>query len=153
MFSITKKEKNDINTNRFQEMKDYVLGKEYNLSLVFVSSAFIKKINRDYRSKDKSTDILSFPLGKETGEIFISLKDTKKEALKFSIKFRDFVNYLFIHGLVHLKGFDHGSKMESIENKVCKFFEVTNANITKQNHNGDRPRNSRSKNRGGGFDS
>jgi ssRNA-specific RNase YbeY (16S rRNA maturation enzyme) len=90
----------------FAEYKDKVLGKSYDLSLVFCGPTLTRKMNLERREKDKVANILSFRLTENTGEIFIKLPVT------------DFPVYdLFIHGLLHLKGFDHGSKMETEEKK------------------------------------
>jgi rRNA maturation RNase YbeY len=108
----------------FSDMKNAVLGKGYDLSLVIVPPTLSKKLNLIYREKNKPTDILSFPLGKSEGEMFICIPETKKEAVKFERPFENFLAFLFIHGLVHLKGFDHGSKMESEEKKFRKLFSI-----------------------------
>ena len=105
-------------------MKNAVLGKKYNLTVAIVSSAHIKKLNLQFRNIDKPTDILSFPLSKTEGEIYINLAESKKEAVKFDRTYENFLAFLFIHGLVHLKGFDHGSTMERIEIKLRKKFKV-----------------------------
>lgn len=108
----------------FSTMKDAVLGKSYDLSVAFVSSAQIRKINLTYRNIDKPTDILSFPFSKKEGEIYICLSEVRKEAKKFARTYENFLNFLFIHGLVHLKGYDHGSTMESIETRFRKKFGI-----------------------------
>lgn len=108
----------------FSAMKDAVLGKTYDLSLVFVSRQMIRKLNREHRGKDSATDILSFPLDTKTGEVFVNVEETKKEAKKFDRKFENFLGFLFIHGLVHLKGFDHGSRMEEQERKIRREFGI-----------------------------
>lgn len=108
----------------FEAMKDAVLGKEYDLSVVIVSKEKIQSLNKQYRNIDESTDILSFPLDKESGEIFINLEETKKMAPDFDREYENFLGFLFIHGLVHLKGYDHGSTMENIEMKYRKVFKI-----------------------------
>lgn len=108
----------------FEAMKDAVLGKKYDLSVVFVSKEKIHDLNKKYRNIDAPTDILSFPLDDESGEIFINLEETAKMAPDFDRPYENFLAYLFIHGLVHLKGYDHGSTMENIEKKFCKDFDI-----------------------------
>ncbi len=108
----------------FKKIKEAVLGKKYDLSFAFVSPTKIKKLNLTYRNKNKATDILSFPLSKTEGEMYICIVETRKEAKKFGRSYENFLRFLFIHGLVHLKGFDHGSTMESIEAKFRKKFGV-----------------------------
>ncbi|MES2088101.1 MAG: rRNA maturation RNase YbeY [Patescibacteria group bacterium] len=105
-------------------MKNTVLGETYDLSIVFVTRAEIRKLNRIYRSIDKATDILSFPLSKSSGEIFINLDESKIEAKKFDREFENFLGFLLIHGLVHLKGMDHGSRMEALERKYRAEFGI-----------------------------
>jgi probable rRNA maturation factor len=108
----------------FRDMKDAVLGKDYELSLVFVSEKKSHEINLATRGKDKPTNILSFPLDKTSGEIFICPTYAKKEAPQFERDFKNYLAFLFIHGLVHLKGFDHGSRMEREERKFRTIFSI-----------------------------
>ena len=108
----------------FKKMAEKVLGKKYNLGLTIIDATEIKLLNFRYRSKNKPTDILSFPINKNTGEIFLCLSEIKKEAPKFKRTFNNFVAFLFIHGLMHLKGFDHSSTMEKAESKFLKKFEA-----------------------------
>ena len=105
-------------------MKNRILGKEYDLSWAFISPEEIRKLNLTYRNTDKPTDILSFPLSETEGELYICLEEARIEASKFDRPFENFLRFLFIHGLVHLKGHDHGSTMESIEAGFRKEFGV-----------------------------
>src|SRR4051812_46018403 len=115
--SITRLIKNTpkINGVFLEKIKDKILGKKYELSLVFISSAHSKKLNKQYRKKNKPADILSFAISKEAGEIFISPAGKKN------------FHFLFIHGLCHLKGMRHGSRMELVEQKYRKFFNIPNS--------------------------
>lgn len=108
----------------FVLIKEAVLGKNYNLSLVFVSRQEIRKLNRVYRNKDKATDILSFPISDSVGEIFINLEEARKESKKFGRNLENFLAFLFIHGLAHLEGLTHGSRMEAQETKFRKQFGI-----------------------------
>ena len=108
----------------FEKMKDSVLGSDYELSLVFCGSALIKKLNREKREKNTATDVLSFALDKNSGEIFINPSFAKKRAPLFGRNLENFIAYLFIHSLFHLKGMEHGSKMESEEAHFRKVFGV-----------------------------
>jgi probable rRNA maturation factor len=101
-----------------------VLASNYELSLVFVDEPKIKNFNQKYRKKDKPTNILSFPLSTNQGEIFICLPLAQTEARKVGIKISDYVGQLFIHGLLHLKGFRHGSTMEKEERKLTALFNL-----------------------------
>ena len=123
-FSITNKTRGKIPPVRFDVMKKAVLGEKYSLSLVFIREKKSAELNNSYRKKNKPTNILSFPLDKNNGEIFITLSLTRKEAVLFERKPDNFVAFLFIHGLLHLKGMKHGSTMEKAEAKLRRQFRV-----------------------------
>lgn len=106
----------------FENIKESVLGKKYDLSIVFVGDKLSAKLNEKYRNKKGSTNILSFPYFENTGEIFINLKLVKKQAPDFNKNFKNFLGFLLIHGMLHLKGFDHGEEMEKQEDKFSKKF-------------------------------
>jgi probable rRNA maturation factor len=105
-------------------IKEAVLGKNFELSLVFCSAKKIQSLNKIYRNINKPTDILSFPLSKNSGEIFICKSEARKMMAEFDRPYENFLAFLFIHGLVHLKGYDHGAKMEKIEQKFRQKFGV-----------------------------
>ena len=106
----------------YQRMKDEVLGKKYQLSLVFVGESRAREINQTTRSKTYAPNVLSFPLSKDSGEIFMAPSVAKREAKKYGHSYNRHVCYLFIHGLLHLKGLDHGKKMEASEQEYLKRF-------------------------------
>ncbi|MFA6552527.1 MAG: rRNA maturation RNase YbeY [Candidatus Paceibacterota bacterium] len=108
----------------FLDTKNAVLGKEYDLCLTFVDKELIQELNNTHRKIDRVTDILSFPLSKNSGEIFICLESAKEEAPKFDREFENFISFLFIHGLCHLNGMAHSSKMESTERKFREKFGI-----------------------------
>ena len=100
------------------------------LAVVFVDGSESKKINKAYRRKNKATDILSFPTRDgasfpggargELGDIFICPALAKK---KFGNAWKERVNYLFLHGVLHLLGYDHKTgeealKMEKLEKQI-----------------------------------
>lgn len=106
----------------FVAIKDKILGSSYELSLVFAPSSLSRKLNRQHRNKDYPTNILSFPLDAKTGEIFLDLSQSKKDAPNFEMNYTKFVKFLFIHGCLHLKGMQHSSTMEKQEQKFLKLF-------------------------------
>ena len=108
----------------YSRIKDLVLGKKYSLSLVFTGNTLSKKLNTRYRQKSSATNILSFPLSKNEGEIFLNPLVIKKQRQLFNRSFRNLTAFLFIHGLFHLKGMRHGSTMEKKEAAVRKRFGV-----------------------------
>ncbi|MEK7081262.1 MAG: rRNA maturation RNase YbeY, partial [Patescibacteria group bacterium] len=92
---------------RFENVKNEILGKGYSLSIAFVDAKKSREINKKYRNKDKPTSILSFALSKNTGELILCEKIIKKELKKFKRTFRQFLGFLVIHGMLHLKGMEH----------------------------------------------
>lgn len=122
--SIQNTTKDTLPNVSFVEMKEAVLGKDYELSVMFIDIEHMTALNLQYRKLNKPTDILSFPISDTEGEIFINLEETKKEAVKFDREYENFLAFLFIHGLTHLKGFDHSSTMESEEEKIRKQFGI-----------------------------
>ena len=96
--------------------------KKINLTLLLSNNKGIRKLNKEFRNKNKSTDILSFPfnkkikISKETyiGDIIISFNFMDKPKSQNLKIFREKVVKTFIHGYLHLLGFDH------IKNKEYK---------------------------------
>lgn len=121
-FGITNLTRGSLPRLPFCRMKDTVLGKNYTLSLVFVGDTRSRNLNKEHRDKNKPTDILSFTLTDSEGEIFINLKRARMNAKKHGATELKFLKRLFIHGLLHLKGMDHGSTMDSEEAKFLKRF-------------------------------
>lgn len=109
----------------FEDMKNAILGPNYELSLVFIGSTRSRTLNLKFRGKDKPTNVLSFPLSDNEGEIFICPEIAKKEAPAFGMNGDAFMAYLFIHGCLHLKGYRHGSKMDSAERTYTKRFNLS----------------------------
>tara|TARA_B100000989_G_scaffold174967_1_gene131186 strand:+ start:200 stop:661 length:462 start_codon:yes stop_codon:yes gene_type:complete len=109
------------------------LNKKVTLSLLLSNNKKIKILNKNFRNKNKSTDILSFPYSKKIkiskktylGDIIISydsLNNNKSQDLDF---FKEKVIKIFIHGFLHLLGFNHIKnkdyfKMLRVENLLYK---------------------------------
>jgi len=116
-FSLINKTKGKLPRLPFLLLKEEILGKKYSLSIAFVSERQSKEINKKHRNKNKPTNILSFLLGKNNGEIIMCPTLIKKEAKNFERTFSQFLGFLVIHGMLHLKGFEHGTEMEKMEEK------------------------------------
>ena len=114
----------------FSDIADFILGTDYEASLNFIDNKESHKINLAYRKIDKPTNILSFPLEKNLGEIFLNIEQVTEEYRAKSLEFFPkleptlyrYCAFLVIHGLLHLAGLDHGAKMESEEQRVLKHF-------------------------------
>ena len=122
-FSITNLTKGKLPGLPFAMMKTKILGSKYNLSLVFVDEKKSQELNKTYREKDNPTNVLSFPYSKKNGEIFICIRVAKKQASDYGKTWQEFVGFLVIHGMLHLKGMQHGSTMEVQEGKFSKIFK------------------------------
>lgn len=123
-YKFTNKTRSRIDGALFHSIKILALGKSYDLSVSIVPPAVIKKFNLMYRGKKTATDILSFPLSKGEGEIYICPSEARKEAKKFGRSYDNFLSFLFIHGCMHLKGHDHSATMERIEAKIRHKFNI-----------------------------
>lgn len=108
----------------YEEMKNTILGNKYTASLNFIGSKRAKSLNIVYRQKDYVPNVLSFPLDETTGEIFICPEVARKEAKNFNLTPDGYIAFLFIHGLLHLKGHDHSDKMDTLEQKYVKKFLI-----------------------------
>ena len=121
-FSITNTTKGKPVSLPFKRMKNEILGKKYILSLVFIGDKRSATLNKKYRKKSGSANILSFPLSKEEGEIFINSRHAQRDVSHFNVPHKRFIGHLFIHGLLHLKGSSHGSKMNHTEQLMHRKF-------------------------------
>ena len=136
-----------VNPNKFVEKRIINLNKEFKLykknkiycTLLLSGDAEIKRLNKKFRKKNKTTDVLSFPFYEKSklknkfknekevylGDIIINLSKikNKKNKKKFILEF----NKLWVHGLVHLFGYNHikikeFKKMKKIEKKFLFYI-------------------------------
>jgi probable rRNA maturation factor len=107
----------------FLEVKNKILGKDYDLSLVFATKNIVLDLNKKYRNKDYVPNILSFNLSEKSGEIYIHLATARIQSMRdFEMEEGKYVLFLFIHGCLHLKGLDHGTKMDQKEKLYLELF-------------------------------
>jgi probable rRNA maturation factor len=105
-----------------EKIKNDLLGKDYDLTLIYCSPKTSKKLNSELRDKDYPTNILSFPLDKKLGEIYICRSVAKRDAKNFNMSYTQFITLLIVHGCLHLKGLDHGDVMDTLENEYTKKY-------------------------------
>ena len=98
----------------YEKIKEAVLGKKYVLTLAFVGTKRAQKLNVAYRQKSYVPNVLSFPLSDFEGEIYLCPEISYPEAKDFKLSEDGYIAFLFIHGLLHLKGHDHGATMERL---------------------------------------
>lgn len=106
------------------------------IELIITTDDEMKSINKEHRNIDKSTDVLSFPYEEMTmfplGSIVISSSHIEEKAKEFSHKNDDELALLFIHGLLHLLGFDHevdNGEMREKEKELIKQFNLPDSLI------------------------
>jgi rRNA maturation RNase YbeY len=99
----------------------------WELSLAFVGPAAARDLNERLRGKEYIPNVLSYTLGDAHGEIIICLAEAEKQAPAHGLPYRPFVLYLFIHALLHLKGFSHGAMMERWEKNILAQCTVREA--------------------------
>jgi probable rRNA maturation factor len=99
-----------------KRLLDAVGRDDASLAVALVNDAAIRALNREYRGKDKATDVLSFPLddapagnGAETllGDVVISVDTAKRQADDYDAPLQRELYRLLIHGILHLLGHDH----------------------------------------------
>jgi len=91
------------------------------VSIVLVNSDIIKKLNKQYRKKNKATDVLSFEGERdELGEIVICPVEVEKNARKAESDFKTELAMVFIHGLLHLLGHDHDKSKKQFDQMASK---------------------------------
>ncbi|HEY5038355.1 MAG TPA: rRNA maturation RNase YbeY [bacterium] len=122
-------------------VKNSPFEKKSELSIVLTNDAEVRRLNRLYRKKDKTTDVLSFPLleGKKLrnlskgpiplGDVVISIPQTRRQAAQQGRGFKRELALLLTHGILHLLGYDHVTqsqekKMFSLQDRLLKKFGV-----------------------------
>lgn len=104
------------------------------LNVILTNNERIRQMNGRFRFMDHATDVLSFPyhpFGELVGEVYISLEKAQEQAFQKRRTLRSEMNTLFIHGVLHVLGYDHE---ENSDYRVMKLFEkkVLHSLLTKQ---------------------
>lgn len=99
-------------------------------TVAFVSDRAMRQLNRRWRGKVGTTDVLSFPAGQEEfergagaslGDVVVSVEQAARQAAEHGLDFEGEVRQLILHGLLHLCGYDHetdGGEMNALELKL-----------------------------------
>lgn len=120
--TIVRQTKGGIPILPFVNIKEAILGKDYDLSIVFPTLDHSVDLHMKWKKKPGPVNILSFPLDTQSGEIILTLSQARNEAKKYNHSYREHLIFLLIHGCLHLKGMTHGAKMEKEERFFCKQF-------------------------------
>jgi probable rRNA maturation factor len=97
---------------RFLRRAREAVGLAGEVEVLLTSDAQLRRLNRDFRGKNKPTDVLSFPAPEEiaeqhAGDLAISLDTAARQAESFGHSLGEEVRVLMLHGLLHLNGMDH----------------------------------------------
>ena len=114
----------------------------YNFNFILMNDLLIKKYNKKYKKNNKPTDVLTFvtSLDKKTNlqekfcDIMISAETIFKNAKDLNINFYDHLTHIFVHSLLHVKGYNHKNKKEYLimknkEIKILKSLDINNPYI------------------------
>ncbi len=102
----------------FEKIAREALPADYELSVVVCGDTLAQRMNREYRKKTYMPNVLSFPISNREGEIFLNVACAAREARRFRIPLADRLALLFLHGCLHLRGLDHGERMEKEERRI-----------------------------------
>jgi probable rRNA maturation factor len=124
----------DAKVEKLESIKSSLTSKE--VELIFMSDDEISKLNEEFRGKKSSTDVLSFPLedmpNSPLGTIVICIDKVKEKATQLEHSEDDELTLLFIHGLLHLLGYDHecdDGQMREKEKQIIEDFGLPNSLI------------------------
>jgi len=105
---------------------------EKDVELILCDNEFIQFLNHRHRRKNDSTDVLSFPIRGDrehepAGSIVISMEKVKQKSIELGHTEQDELTLLFIHGMLHLLGYDHENdqgEMREMEEKLIWRFDL-----------------------------
>jgi probable rRNA maturation factor len=108
---------------RVYRVEKKVLGKR-KVSITLVGARMIQKLNCEYRGKDKVTDVLSFPMDNSPllGDIFICVQRAREQAREIGHSLERELQYLTVHGLYHLLGYDHEQPKQAQQMRAKEKF-------------------------------
>ena len=125
MIDFENKTSLEFDVKNFYEIYNLLTNKD--IEVVLTTNDEIQKINKEYRNIDKATDVLSFPLenlpNTPLGSIIISVDMANEYAKLYKHSIEDEIKLLFLHGLLHLLGYDHeidGNQMRQKEEEIIK---------------------------------
>jgi rRNA maturation RNase YbeY len=120
--SIVRQTSGPIPDLPFRNVKETILGKKYDLSLVFATTHLSSKLHTEFKKKSGPANTLAFPFDETSGEIFLHLNTIRKQAHEYNRTYMEHLLFIYIHALLHLQNHDHGDKMEKLEEKFYSRF-------------------------------
>lgn len=131
-----------VDLEALEKIADTLSNKE--VELIITDDATIQELNAEHRGKNNPTDVLSFPMeapfteqsifGMPLGSIIIAESFVKDKAAEFGHSTQDELSLLFIHGMLHLLGFDHENdegEMRMREKELIEEFDLPNSLIVR----------------------
>lgn len=133
---------------RFARRAQTAAGLESNVDILLAGDATLRRLNRDFRSKDKPTDVLSFPAPPElaamhSGDLAISLATARRQAREHGHELADELRILILHGMLHLAGMDHETdrgEMAARESELRAQLKLPNSLIDRVTNPARKPR-------------
>lgn len=126
-FSMTRRGRTFLTRVPFEKLARASLPPRYSLSLVLCDDSLARTLGRKYLQKKMragyAPNVLSFPLEKKEGEIFLNLAKAKREAKELGIAPSDRAAHLLVHGCLHLRGIPHGKTMDASEDRILRRFK------------------------------
>ncbi|MDH4943911.1 rRNA maturation RNase YbeY [Sulfurimonas sp. C5] len=136
MIDIENKTDLEIDFTKLETILKSLTKKE--IELIITDNDEIQEINKEYRGKDYPTDVLSFPYEEmpfsPLGSIVISKNFVEEKAQEFGHSIQDEFTLLFIHGLLHVMGYDHeidNGEMRTMEEKLINKFSLPKSLIVR----------------------
>ena len=125
----------EVNLEILQTIADDLTSKDF--ELIITNNDEIQELNKEHRNIDKATDVLSFPMefdfpNMPLGSIVISIDFVEEKAKEFNHSQENELTLLFIHGLLHLLGYDHevdNGEHRSKEEELIKKYNLPDSLI------------------------
>lgn len=120
----------DIDEDMFEDIFA-AIAKTKDIELIIVTDERITELNKEHRGKDKATDVLSFPIKHSKtnflGSVIISADTADAVAKELGHGLKEEIRILFVHGLLHIMGYDHetdNGQMRQKEGEIIKMFNL-----------------------------
>ena len=100
---------------------------EKDIDIIFITDERMAELNKEYRDKEGTTDVLTFPYddAEVSDEVYISFDRITKQAEEYKVSVAEELTKMIVHGILHSYGYDHTEKndrivMETKENNILK---------------------------------
>ncbi|MFW6238004.1 MAG: rRNA maturation RNase YbeY [Halanaerobiales bacterium] len=131
----------DIEGDKYSDLFNQLAGEAARLegydnaevSVVFTDNEQIRDLNKKYRNKNEPTDVLSFPLDDNLlGDIIISIERAREQAEEYGHSEKREICYLFVHGLLHLFGYEHSNEVDKKQMRKKEERILSARNISRE---------------------